>query len=137
MIILQWLPSNTLSGDKAKHWWPACMKRLLVNFKSSLLLVIIYKCTKHYNYLQTHLHLIQTNLQASKLFKTHMYRHTVIKNAKLIKAWIKSKLFIDVGLMKWHSLYTDIFQVSVALSLKHCMPGSWVYFQTSQKSQFS
>jgi hypothetical protein len=39
-----------------------CTKRLLVNFKSSLLLTIIYKCTKHYDYLQTY-------LQASKLLK--------------------------------------------------------------------
>jgi hypothetical protein len=29
---------------------------------------------------------IQTNLQASTLLKTHMYRHKVIKNAKLIIA---------------------------------------------------
>jgi hypothetical protein len=46
-----------------------CMKKLLANFKSSLLLMSIYKCTKHLNYLQTHLHLIQTNLQALKLLK--------------------------------------------------------------------
>jgi hypothetical protein len=37
-----------------------CTKRLLVNFKSSLLLKIIYK---YYSYLQTHLHLMHTNLQ--------------------------------------------------------------------------
>ncbi len=53
-----------------------------------------------YNYLQTHLQLMQTNLQASKLLKTQMYRHKVIKNAKLTKAWIELKLFIDLGLMK-------------------------------------
>jgi hypothetical protein len=29
-----------------------------------------------------------------------MYRHKVIKNVKLIQAWIKLKLFIDLGLMK-------------------------------------
>jgi hypothetical protein len=45
------------------------MKRLLVNIKSSLLLKTIYECSKHYNYLQTDLHLIETNLQASKLLK--------------------------------------------------------------------
>jgi len=65
------------------------VKRLHVNFKLSLLLNIIYKYTEHYNYLQTHLDLIQTNLQASKLLKTHLYRHKVIKNAEPIKAWIK------------------------------------------------
>ncbi len=58
------------------------MKRLLVNFKSSLLLKITYICTKQYNYLQTHLHLIQTNLEASKLSKTQMYWHKVIKNCQ-------------------------------------------------------
>ncbi len=42
---------------------------------------------------------MQTNLQASKLLKTLMYGHKIIKNAKLIKAWIKLKLFIDPGLM--------------------------------------
>ncbi len=63
---------------------------------------IIYKCTKHYNYLQTHLHLIQATLQASKLLKTHICRHQVIKNAKLIKAWMKLKC----------SLYTDAFKFS-------------------------
>jgi hypothetical protein len=60
----------------------------------------IYKCTNHYNYLQTHLPLIQTNLQASKLLKTVMYRHKVIKNAKRFKALVKLKLFIVLGLMK-------------------------------------
>ncbi len=39
----------------------------------------------------------QTNLQESK---TQMYRHKVIKNAKLNKAWIKLKMDIDLGLMK-------------------------------------
>ncbi len=37
------------------------------------------------------LNLIQTYLQTSKLLKTHMYRQKVIKNANLIKAWIKLK----------------------------------------------
>jgi hypothetical protein len=32
--------------------------------------------------------------------KTHMYRHRGIKNAKIIKAWIKLKLNIVLGLMK-------------------------------------
>jgi hypothetical protein len=72
-------------------------ERLQVNFKSVLLLTIIYKCTKYYNYLQTHLQLIQTNLQASKLIKTHIYRCKVIKSSKLIKAWIKLKQFIVPG----------------------------------------
>ncbi len=75
--------------------------------------MIICKSTKHHNYLQTHLHLIQTNLHAWALLKTHTYWHKVIKNAKLIKAWIKLKLFIVLGLMKKRSLYTDIFQVLV------------------------
>jgi hypothetical protein len=35
-----------------------------------------------------------------KVIKTCMYRHKVIINEKLIKAWIKLKLFIDLGLMK-------------------------------------
>ena len=50
--------------------------------------------------LQTHLHLIQTNLQSSKLLKAHMYGHKANKNAKLVKSWIKLKVFIDLGLMK-------------------------------------
>ncbi len=57
---------------------PTCMKRLLANFKSSILRNIIYECTKHYNYLETHLHLIQTNLRASKLSKTYLSRHKAI-----------------------------------------------------------
>jgi hypothetical protein len=32
---------------------------------------------KH-KYLQTHLHLIQINLQAKRLLKTHMYIHKII-----------------------------------------------------------
>jgi hypothetical protein len=58
------------------------------NIDYHLLLMIIYKCTNNYNHLQTHLHVIKTNLQASKLLNTHMYRHTFIKNAKLIKACV-------------------------------------------------
>ncbi len=69
---------------------------------------ISYKCTEYYNYLQTHLHLVQTYLQASKL---HMYRRKVIKNAKFIKASIKSKMFIDLGLRKKCSLCTVVLQV--------------------------
>ncbi len=61
--------------------------------------MIIYKCTKHYNYLQTHLYLIPTNLQQSKLLKKYVYRYKVIKNAMLIKAWIKL-LLLDQDLMK-------------------------------------
>jgi hypothetical protein len=62
--------------------------------------MIIYKCTKHYNYLQMYFSFKQTYLQASKFLKTQMYRQEVIKNAKLIKAWIKLKLFIILGPMK-------------------------------------
>jgi len=48
-----------------------------------------------------------TNLEASKLLKTHMYIHQHIKNAKLFKAWIKLKLFIVLGLMT----STDVLKV--------------------------
>jgi hypothetical protein len=41
--------------------------------------------------------LVQTNLQASNLVKTYMFRHKVIQNAKLIKAWNKLKLIIVLG----------------------------------------
>jgi hypothetical protein len=44
-----------------------------------------------FNYLQTHLNLIQTNLQVSKLLKTRTYRLNVIENGKLIKASFKFK----------------------------------------------
>jgi hypothetical protein len=57
----------------------------------------IYK-DKHY------LQQIQTYLQAQKLLKKHVYtylhRHKVIKNVKLIKAWVQLKLFIVLGLMQ-------------------------------------
>ncbi len=56
---------------------------------------MIFKCTKHYNHLQTQLHLIQTNLQASKILITHLYRHKMI-----IKTWINLKLFITVTLQR-------------------------------------
>ncbi len=88
------------------------MKRLFVNFKSSLLLMIICKCTKHYNYLETHLHLILTYLRASKLLKAHMYRPKVIKMPSLLKLGLNEKRCIILGLMKWRSHYTNIFQVS-------------------------
>ncbi len=43
---------------------------------------------------------MQTYLQGSKLFK-HIYTELkAIKNAKLIKAWNKLKLFSVLGLMK-------------------------------------
>ncbi len=75
-----------------------CTRRVLVNFKGSLLLKIIYKCRKHYNYLQTRY--ITNKFASIKVIKTHMYRHQVIRNAKLFKVWIKFKLFIDLGLTK-------------------------------------
>ncbi len=39
-----------------------CMKRLLVKIRSSLLLIIIYKFTKHCNYLQVYWQNIQTRI---------------------------------------------------------------------------
>ncbi len=68
---------------------------------------------KTLHYLQAHLHLIQTNLQA-KLIITHLYRHKVIKNAKLIKTWITLKLLITVTL---HLCFIKLF----LFGQKHCM----------------
>ncbi len=86
-------------------------KRILVNFESSLLLTIVYKCTEHLQLFTNRLTLKKTFLQAAKFLKTRMYRHRVIKNAKLIKAWIKLKLFIVLDLI------TNIFCVSFPFSL--------------------
>jgi hypothetical protein len=36
--------------------WFCCTKGLLVRIRSSLLVMILRKCTKHYNYLQAYLH---------------------------------------------------------------------------------
>ncbi len=58
-----------------KHEHTMCTERLFVRFRSSLFVKIIYKCTKHYNYLHAYLHLAQTYLQASKLLKTYIYKH--------------------------------------------------------------
>jgi hypothetical protein len=44
--------------------------------------------------------LIQMNLQASKLLKHICTDTKFIKNAKLIKAWLKLKQLIVLGLMK-------------------------------------
>jgi hypothetical protein len=52
-----------------------CTERILVSIRSSVLVKIIYKCTKHYNYLHAYLHLAQTYLQTSELLKTYIYRH--------------------------------------------------------------
>jgi hypothetical protein len=64
---------------------------------------------KHYKYLQTLLHKLQTYLQASKLLKntcTHICTDTkVIKKAKLVKAWIHLKLFIVLALMKYRNTF--------------------------------
>ncbi len=46
-----------------------------------------------------------------------MYRHKVIKNAKLIKAWIKLKLIIVLAL--------TFFKLFFFMSLKQCMTLSW------------
>jgi hypothetical protein len=47
-----------------------CTKGLIVYFKS--ITKDYYKCAEHFNYLLRYLQVIQTNLQASKLFETHM-----------------------------------------------------------------
>jgi hypothetical protein len=73
-----------------------CTNRQLVNFKSSLLLKIIYKCTKH----QMPLQFNANTFTSIKVIKTHMYRNKVIKNVKLSKAWIRLKRSIVLGLMK-------------------------------------
>jgi hypothetical protein len=48
-----------------------CTKRLQVTIRSSLLLMMIYNCIKHYNYLQAHLHEIQTYTKIHK----HIYKY--------------------------------------------------------------
>jgi hypothetical protein len=47
-----------------------CVRKGSLSISSQVLLLkIIYKCTKHYCYLQTYLHFNKTNLQASSLLK--------------------------------------------------------------------
>ncbi len=56
-----------------------------------------------YNPLQlfTNIFIFNTDICTSlKVIKTHVYRHKVIKNVKLIKALIKLKLVIFLGWMK-------------------------------------
>ncbi len=55
------------------------------------------------------------------LLKTHMYRHKVIKNVKLIKARIKLRLFIDLALIKnnIHFGLTFFFFFSVQNIVQH------------------
>jgi hypothetical protein len=97
-------------------------------FQIKFLLKIIYKWTKHYNYLQTYLLLLHTILQTSKLLKhistvacpinlLGLYHlnfllqnkcHYLLRqsnNAKLIKAWIKLKLFVEMILKVFHIEY--------------------------------
>jgi len=52
--------------------------------------------------MQAYLHFKTNKFTSIKVIKTHMYK--VIKNAKLIKAWIKLKLIIVLGLMKYLQL---------------------------------
>ncbi len=72
--------------------------------------VITYKFTRHYNYLQTHLHLLQTNLQASKLLKAHMYSH-ILKIPSSLKLGLNLNWSLSWVLIKYCSLYADVFQV--------------------------
>jgi hypothetical protein len=53
------IPKETVQFLRVKHK-SNCTKRLLVNFKPSLLLRIIHKCRIHFNYLQPYLYLILT-----------------------------------------------------------------------------
>ncbi len=82
--------------------------RLLVSFRSSLILGIIYKYTKHYKYLQTYLH-------TSKLLKTHM-NWQKLKMPSSLKLGLNIKLFIPLGLIKimftchWH--FSNFFSLA-------------------------
>ncbi len=78
-----------------------CTKRLIVSFKSSLLVTIIYKCTKLLQ-LFTSAFTLNTNIFTSnKVIYKHMYLDTkVIKNVNCFKTWTKLKLYIGLGLMK-------------------------------------
>jgi hypothetical protein len=64
---------------------------MLVSFRSSLLVAIIFKCTKHYNYLQAYLQQTQTFLQALNLLKTHLNKQKSYKNVQLIIVWCSIK----------------------------------------------
>jgi hypothetical protein len=52
-----------------------CTKRQLVRTRSSLLVTIFYKFTKHYNYLQAYLHSTQAYLKYLSYSK-HIYTDT-------------------------------------------------------------
>jgi hypothetical protein len=54
--------------------------------------------------MQAYLHFKTNKFTSIEVIKTHMYSHKVIKFAKLIKAWIKLKLIIVLGLMKYLQL---------------------------------
>jgi len=51
-------------------------------------------------HLNTASHFNANKFTSIKVIKTQMYRHKVIKNTKLTKAWIELKLIIVLGLMK-------------------------------------
>jgi hypothetical protein len=58
-----------------------------------------------------------------------MYRHKVIKNVKLIKAWIKLKLIIVLGLMKLRHLALIFVKIFFFVSLKYFMRYNFgIYF---------
>ncbi len=62
-------------------------------------MTIIYKCTKHYNIYKGIY--IKHKHSCIKVIKNHIYTTTkVIKNAKLIVAWVELNLLIVMGLMK-------------------------------------
>ncbi len=99
-----------------------CIKRLLVHFKKSLLLTITYKCARYYNYLQTYLHQIQTNLQASK-FVCKDY----LSISNVVYYWL---LFTNVQNI---TTFTNIFTLNTNkfTSIKVCLKRLLVNFKSS------
>jgi hypothetical protein len=80
------------------------MKGLFARVRSSLLVSIIFRFTKTLQLLTSIIKLnenIFTSIKVIKIMCTQIYKEpTVVKNAKLIKAWVRLKLIIALGLMK-------------------------------------
>ncbi len=65
-----------------------------------------------------HLHFNTNKFTSIKVIKTPVYRHKVIKNDKLSKAWMKLKLIIGLC----HQLALMLLKIFFFMSLlKHCM----------------
>ncbi len=93
--------------------WPKRLRKDYLSVWDQFYKWLLFKNVKNITTIYKPISIKHKHFYKHQSYYKHIYTDTkVILNAKLIKDWIILKLFIVMGLMKWRTLFTGIFQDS-------------------------